>query len=87
MILRYFILASFGFTTFFSCKAQQLKDPPNVILKMVDDQCYGDLSFHGNSILKTPNLKERKTQLQTAFLDQEGNEICGAMYVKATREK
>jgi len=29
---------------------------PNVILVMTDDQGYGDLSYHGNKILKTPNL-------------------------------
>ncbi len=29
---------------------------PNVILVMTDDQGYGELSVHGNPILKTPNL-------------------------------
>lgn len=33
-------------------------EQPNVILIMTDDQGYGDLSCHGNPILKTPNLDQ-----------------------------
>lgn len=33
-------------------------DKPNVVLVMTDDQGYGDLSCHGNPILKTPNIDE-----------------------------
>ena len=31
-------------------------EKPNVILIMTDDQGYGDLSCHGNPVLKTPHL-------------------------------
>src|SRR5262245_5713972 len=30
--------------------------PPNVVVILTDDQGYGDLSCHGNTVLKTPNL-------------------------------
>jgi arylsulfatase A-like enzyme len=29
---------------------------PNVLLVLVDDQGYGDLSVHGNPVVKTPHM-------------------------------
>lgn len=40
----------------------QGRRPPNVILCISDDQGYGDLSLHGNTHLKTPNLDRIGTE-------------------------
>jgi arylsulfatase A-like enzyme len=44
-------------------------NPPNIIVVLTDDQGYGDLSAHGNPILKTPNLDrlERESRSFTNF--------------------
>jgi arylsulfatase A-like enzyme len=52
----------FKLTVLFFCFATignvQAKKNPNVILIMTDDQGYGDLSCHGNPILKTPHIDQ-----------------------------
>jgi arylsulfatase A-like enzyme len=35
---------------------------PNVVIVITDDQGYGDLSCHGNPVLKTPNLDKLHEQ-------------------------
>lgn len=37
-------------------------EKPNVVIVMTDDQGYGDLSCHGNPVLKTPKLDELYAQ-------------------------
>ena len=36
----------------------EIRAKPNVVIVITDDQGYGDLSCHGNPILKTPQLDE-----------------------------
>jgi arylsulfatase A-like enzyme len=46
--------------------------PPNVVIILTDDQGYGDLSCHGNPILKTPNIDKvyaRSTRLKDFHVD------------------
>lgn len=48
---------------------------PNVILVMTDDQGYGDLSCHGNPVLKTPNL-DRLQRESIRFTDFHVSPFC-----------
>jgi len=46
------------FVTMFAGPASEAAEKPNVILIITDDQGYGDVSAHGNPVLKTPHLDE-----------------------------
>jgi len=48
---------------------------PNVVFIMTDDQGYGDLSCHGNPILKTPNLDKLYAE-STRFTDYHVAPMC-----------
>jgi arylsulfatase A len=37
-------------------EASQVSNTPNIVLILTDDQGWGDLSIHGNSVLQTPNI-------------------------------
>ncbi len=48
---------------------------PNVIIVLTDDQGYGDLSCHGNPVLKTPNLDQLRTE-SVRFTDFHVSAMC-----------
>ncbi len=50
-------------------------DRPNVILVMTDDQGYGDLSCHGNPVLKTPHLDQMHAE-SVRFTDFHVSSFC-----------
>ncbi|MCH6234261.1 arylsulfatase [Cognataquiflexum rubidum] len=41
---------------FSSCESEAIPKKPNVLLIITDDQGWGDLSFHGNELIETPNI-------------------------------
>ncbi len=51
------------------------QDKPHVVLIMTDDQGYGDLACHGNTILKTPNI-DRLHSESVRFTDFHVNSGC-----------
>jgi arylsulfatase A-like enzyme len=55
-----------GLTAWFgpahSSRAAEARSKPNVILVMSDDQGYGDIHGHGNSMIRTPNLDRLRGQ-------------------------
>lgn len=55
MLRRNALLLAYCLITLFAARVPAA-DRPNVIILLTDDQGYGDLSCHGNPVLKTPNM-------------------------------
>ncbi len=54
----FYILFLFFLSFLSGCGENELNEQrlPNIILLITDDQGYGDLGFHGNSVIRTPTL-------------------------------
>ncbi|MCY2962464.1 MAG: sulfatase-like hydrolase/transferase, partial [Planctomycetota bacterium] len=51
------LVATFGFVIGFAdCALAQSGRKPNIVFVITDDQGYGDISAHGNPVLRTPHL-------------------------------
>ena len=48
---------------------------PNVVIVITDDQGYGEMSIHGNPVLKTPHLDKLAAQ-STQFSDFHTSPMC-----------
>ncbi len=72
----FYIVGSFALLALCgSASAEKATTRPNVILIMTDDQGYGDLSCHGNPILKTPQL-DRLHSESVRFTDFHVSPFC-----------
>jgi arylsulfatase A-like enzyme len=55
-------LLLFAWLFFSSCQVKPTPPKPNVLLIITDDQGWGDLSFHGNKLIETPNIDSLASQ-------------------------
>ena len=58
-----------------ACNSVVRETRPNVIIVLTDDQGYGDLSCHGNPVLKTPNL-DQLSEESVRFTDFHVSAMC-----------
>jgi len=71
-LARFLILFTF-ILLFYSQSFGQTK--PNVVIVMTDDQGYGEMSCHGNPVLKTPHI-DKLAEQSTQFSDFHVSPMC-----------
>ena len=59
----------------FGCVLSFAADRPNILFILTDDQGYGDISAHGNPVLKTPNLDKLRSE-SVRFTDFQVSPTC-----------
>lgn len=69
------VMAGLAFTLATSHAASLEGRRPNIVFILTDDQGYGDLSVHGNPVLKTPHLDELHAQ-SVRFTDWHNSPTC-----------
>jgi arylsulfatase A-like enzyme len=76
MFLRILVFLSAALAPFVSAHASKLESKrPNIVFILTDDQGYGDVSAHGNPVLKTPHL-DRLHSEGVRFLDFHVSPTC-----------
>src|SRR5262245_41170005 len=75
VLLGLVLVAPFGGRAWAEPSASLRARRPNIIFVLTDDQGYGDLSCHGNPILRTPNL-DRLHDEGVRFLDFHVSPTC-----------
>lgn len=73
-MLMIFLTANLTTTAQTDRRSLQVKRP-NVILIITDDQGHGDLGFHGNPKIKTPNI-DRLARESTRFVNFYVSPVC-----------
>ena len=68
-LIKIFFLIIFIYDQGFS------QEKPNVVIIITDDQGYGELSIHGNPVLKTPHIDKLAKQ-STQFSDFHTSPMC-----------
>ena len=72
---RLFLLFIVCYVLIINATYSQSNQRPNVVIIITDDQGYGDLGFHGNEWVKTPNIDAfaKDARFVTSLFEHLGN--------------